>query len=231
MNLTERLGIGRRELVSFIGAGGKTTLLLSLGAELAASGSRLVLTTTTKMGADQTPTWTTMCDTLGEVRAALDAEYPAFLIGSRAGDKLLGVAPALVDDVFTNLDPSHVLVEADGARRRSLKAPARHEPVIPTESTTVVVVAGLDAVGHRIADVAHRPQLVASLLGGTVDDVLRPEDVAMVLGHPEGGLARVPASARIVVALTKAVGDSAVEIEQRLTSHQRIDRVVVVAGG
>jgi molybdenum cofactor cytidylyltransferase len=226
--LTERLGVGPRELVAFVGAGGKTTLLLALGEELGAAASRLVLTTTTRMSADETPPWAATCLTLDEVRAVLLAGRPAFLISSVAGAKLNGALAVEVDEVFTDLPADHVLVEADGARKRSLKAPARHEPVIPAESTIVVVVAGLDSVGNRIADVAHRPHLVAALLGGTVDDVLRPQDVATVLSHPRGGLARIPESARVVVALTKANGDSALEIERQLASHARIERVVAI---
>lgn len=227
-SLTQRLGVGPRELVAFVGAGGKTTLLLTLGKELAASGSRLVLTTTTKMGASEPSSWAARCLTLDEVRTTLLAGRSALFIGSATGTKLTGFLPDEVDDVFTDLSVDHVLVEADGARKRALKAPAQHEPVIPSESTIVTVVAGLDSVGHPIADVAHRPHLVAALLGGTVDDVLRPADIATVLSHPQGGLAKVPESARVVVALTKARGNLADEIEMQLASHSRIERVVVV---
>ncbi len=226
--LTQRLGVGPRELVAFVGAGGKTTLLLALGEELAASGSRLVLTTTTKMGASEPPPWAARCLTLDEVRATLLVGRPALFIGSATGTKLKGVLPAVIDEVFSHRQADHVLVEADGARKRGLKAPARHEPVIPSESTIVVVAASLDTVGHRIADVAHRPDLVAALLGGTVDDVLRPADVATVLSHPQGGLASIPESARVVIALTRARGKLADEIEPQLASHSRIERVVVV---
>ena len=62
-DLRTLLGLGRSELVAFVGAGGKSSLLLGLGAELSVSGSRVVLTTTTKMGTDQIPGWATVCRT------------------------------------------------------------------------------------------------------------------------------------------------------------------------
>ena len=40
-----------------------------------------------------------------------------------------------------------LLVEADGSRRRPLKVPAVHEPVIPSFADMVVGVIGLDCIG------------------------------------------------------------------------------------
>ena len=74
--------------------------------------------------------------------------------------------------------------EADGAAGRFLKAPADHEPVIPAGTTVVVVVAGLKAVGGRIADVAHRPERVASLLRSGPFPSRNPDDnLADLEGH------------------------------------------------
>ena len=52
-SLRDRFGLGSRELVAFVGAGGKTTTLQLLSNELAADGARVVLTTTTKMSESQ----------------------------------------------------------------------------------------------------------------------------------------------------------------------------------
>ena len=52
-SLTDRLGLGERDLVSFVRAGGKTTLMLKLGRELADAGHRVVITTTTRMSTDE----------------------------------------------------------------------------------------------------------------------------------------------------------------------------------
>ena len=43
-----------------------------------------------------------------------------------------------------------VLIEADGAKRRPLKVPAEHEPVIPEMTTHVLSVYGLDSIGKKI---------------------------------------------------------------------------------
>jgi len=49
MILAESLGIQAGEMVSFIGAGGKTTMLFHLAKELHQKGGRILVTTTTKI--------------------------------------------------------------------------------------------------------------------------------------------------------------------------------------
>jgi molybdenum cofactor cytidylyltransferase len=232
VSLGELLGVRERELMAVVGAGGKSTLVLSLGRELSAIGRRVVLTTTTKMGTDQIPDWALRVDRPEEVAPALAVGTTPFLIGLIDERKITGVKPEVVDTIYTATSVDYLLVEADGARRRRIKAPGPREPVIPSRTTLTVVVASLRAIGSRISDVAHRPDRVAAVLGTGVDHQLRPQDVAVVVSDPEGGLARVPAVARVVVALTGSRGRpsraAADEIATRLTNHSRIDRIVSI---
>lgn len=185
------------------------------------------MTTTTRMGAEQVPGWASVCRTRSEVGSVLDGGAPAFVVAQIVGSKVCGIAPELADELDQIGD--HVLVEADGARGRSLKAPAAHEPVIPSRADVVVVVSGLDAIGRSIASAAHRPHLVAALLGRQVEDVVRPVDVARVLADPNGGCKGVPEAARVVVALTKSGGgpENAAEVAAALGTSL-VERVVVV---
>jgi molybdenum cofactor cytidylyltransferase len=228
--LADDLGLGPRELVAIVGAGGKSTLLLGLGRELSMTGNSVVMTTTTKMGADQLPPWAVACRTLNGVQHAVASGDPVFLLADIDASKIAGASAELVTEVFSQPDIAYVLAEADGAAGRSLKAPAEHEPVVPAGTTVVVVVAGLRAVGARIAEAAHRPERVAALLGTHVDHVLEPADLAAVIAHPCGGMWRVPRTARVVVALTGDDGPAAAEVRSRLDPEPQIERVVVVGG-
>jgi probable selenium-dependent hydroxylase accessory protein YqeC len=96
-----------------------------------------------------------------------------------------------------------VLVEADGSRGLPFKAPADHEPVIPSSATLVVVVVGIDALGRPIGETAHRAERVLALTGRSVDDPVTPEDIVAVVAHPDGGRKNVPYGARLALALTK----------------------------
>ncbi len=240
-SIAEMLGLGGRELIAFTGAGGKSTLLLGLAGQLASAGRRVVVTTTTKMGRDQVAAAPAVCtgDDLDTVhRAVVTHGFVALLTG---GDehKATGPAPEVVDAIYRSAPVDYLLVEADGARGRSLKAPGSHEPVIPSQATTVVVLLGVDAVGGRLRDVAHRLERAAALTGLGVDERVDVEHCVTVLTHRDGGLKGVPAAARVVVALTKAgtpVGSQAAQrIAEGLRACKRITQVVVtpeeVAGG
>ncbi len=67
----------------------------------------------------------------------------------------------------------------------------------------MVVLIGIDAVGGRIAQVAHRPERAAALTGLDVGDTLEVQHCVAVLTHRSGGLQGVPPGARVVVAINK----------------------------
>jgi len=123
------------------------------------------------------------------------------------------------------------LVEADGARRRLLKAPAEYEPVIPSEADRVVIVAGLDAIGRPLNErTVHRPEVAAPLLGVPPGAVVTPEMVAKLIGHPSGGLKGIPACAEVVVLLTQwedGPCTHADAIARQILSGRSIERVVL----
>lgn len=217
--------------MAFTGAGGKSTLLLGLGDELASQGHRVVLTTTTKLGPDQLSGTVCWSPRPNEVDRALETSGPVFVVGSDRGHKVEGVSPEAVNELYAETSADYVLVEADGARRRPLKAPATHEPVVPTEATLVVVVAGINAVGQALGNAVHRPPQGIALTGLGEGNCLRPQDVAVVLGHRAGGLKGIPERARVAVALTRVdaeTADAATEVQDRLGGNERIERVVVV---
>ena len=103
--------------------------------------------------------------------------------------------------------------------------------MVPTEATLVVVVAGINAVGQTLGDAVHRPAQGTVLTGLGEYDLLRPQDIATVLGHSDGGLKGIPERARVVVALTRVdaeTADAAAEIKDRLAGNTRFERVVVI---
>jgi molybdenum cofactor cytidylyltransferase len=233
-SLAQSLGIGRRELVAFTGAGGKSTLMLRLAEELADSGHRVLVTTTTKMGRNQVIDLPAVCQRadLGAVSASLASHPFVALVTGGDDHKVTGPPPEVIDELFRSSPVDYVLVEADGAHGRSLKAPASHEPVIPSGATTVVVLMGLDAVGGRIVEVAHRPESAAAITGLKLNDRLEAEHCVTVLTHSEGGLKGVPPAARVVVALittgTLSADQAATRIIEGLGTCGRISDVVLV---
>ncbi len=233
-SLARQLHLQERELVALVGGGGKTTLLMRLGAELASRGRRVLLTTTTKMGRDEVANLPAVCREAdpATVRAALAAPGPLLLVTGDDGHKATGPPPEVVDRLFAETQADYVIVEADGSRRLPLKAPGPHEPVIPATATLVVVMMGVEAVGRTISEAAHRAEVAARLIGADPGDRLSAQDCAAVLAHPEGGIKGAPEGARVVVALTGVRGmdrsRAAEEIGRRLEGHDRISSVVTI---
>ena len=206
MRLREAFAIRRKEVVALVGAGGKTTLLYRLASELAAEGWRVVVTTTTRLrepAAGQVPALLLAAnaddllrhlpDLLSTHGWVLVAAGATRCLPSTGGRKLLGLPPDLVDRLAAQPEVDAVLVEADGARGRSVKAPAAYEPVIPASTTLLIPVLGADAVGQPLTSaIAHRPRRVAALLGVKLRALLTPELLGALLVHPQGGLKGLP---------------------------------------
>ncbi len=140
------------KFISFVGAGGKTSLAEYLGRAAAASGKRVVMTTTTKIWA--TEPYVTFDDP-GLKKSGESGRFIRMGKSVERG-KLTGLSAGEVEALGRDYDL--VLVEADGAKGRPLKYPAAHEPVIPPCSGRTVVVAGLDALGRTIAEKVFRSE-------------------------------------------------------------------------
>ena len=232
LDLVDAFGLGPRELVAFTGGGGKTSLLLELSRQLAGRGDRVLVTTTTKLGLDQTGD-TQVCWSIDwfEIESALDRGGPVFVLSEGDAHKVLGYDPETVGELYTDSSAGYVLVEADGSRGRPLKAPAEHEPVVPQAASLVVVVMGVDAIGRTIFEASHRPAGAAELTGRAEIDVITPDVAAAVLTNPAGGLKGIPSAAGVIVAITKvteATEKAAAEVGALLRANPRIDRVVFI---
>lgn len=193
--LAAALRLGDHELVSLVGGGGKTTALFALGRQL---GGKVVLTTTTKMGSERTdghPVLTDPSDT--ELIAGAEDDQTVLVWRSISGHKALGVDCESCDRWFGLLD--HVVVEADGARRRPLTAPGPFEPVVPSRTTMLIACVGATAFGRVIADQCHRPMRVAALAGCSPYERLTPERLARVLLSDRGLRKDQPPGARFAI--------------------------------
>ena len=200
--VADALGLGHRSLVSLVGGGGKTTLLFALGRGLHAG---TLLTTTTRMERERTEGFPVAVDpSIAELSGVLKDRRVVLAWRSIDGDKAIGFHPTVVDEWFHAGIADHVVVEADGARRRPFTAPAAWEPPIPEASTHVVACIGVAALGCVIAERLHRPALVAAAAGCSSHECLTPARAATALVSPVGMMKNVPAAARFIVAVVGA---------------------------
>ena len=235
VSLQEALGVHRGDTVAFVGAGGKTSAIRHLAAELSAQRNRVLVLSTTKIEAQRGAIDTLLCPTLSLAREAAamrrDGDPPLLLVTERLPTRLRGVPLEWVAPLAGCVDV--VLVQADGAARRPFKAPAAHEPVIPPTATIVVAVAGLDVIGRPIDErYVHRPERVAALAGVEIGTPLTVELAARVLLHPQGGFRAAPPAARRAILLNKADDPSALATADALATLLRSQcdiRIVITA--
>jgi molybdenum cofactor cytidylyltransferase len=256
--LREALGVGRGDVVSFVGAGGKTTTAMRLMVELAEAGQPVVFTTTTKilepvLAEDERLVLSEQPETILKIVPELLARRLKVFLAVRRleetdptlhedldypfpvrANKLQGVAPEMVDRLAATLPELVILNEADGAKHRSLKAPAAHEPVVPASTTLLVPMASLHVLGKPLgSEHVFRPERVAALSGTALGEPVTVDTVAAVLTHRQGGLKALPPQARVVPLLNQWEGERASaearEVAKLLLRHERIQRVVVAS--
>lgn len=221
LTLASALGVAAGDIVAFVGAGGKTTAMFCLAAEIVIAGGRVVTTTTTRIALEQTRYAPIHVRSVTALQRAIARSAHVLLTGpvDSLEGKALGVAPGSLCNL--RLPITNLLIEADGSRRLPFKAPADHEPVIPGCTTLVVPVVGIDAIGKPLSKRwVHRPEFVARIHPGRT---VTPEMVAAVLIHRLGGCKNVPAGARVVPLINK------IETEESCALARSIAKLAIAA--
>ncbi len=239
-DLIAALGLGPKEHLAVVGGGGKTTLCFALAKALRLAGARVVSTTTTKVWAEEAHAFPrlVLCPGGGSgleaVKKGLDEAGNVFVgRGLLENGKVEGIPWTMADDLFREPWVEYVIIEADGAAGRPVKAPAAHEPVIPESVTLVIAVMGLGALGKPLGpDIVFRTALFKELTGLDEGDILNPEGLAKAFDKQAGLFKNAPVSARKIVLLNQLdvlTDDGAArDLAQCLTAvHPSIERVVL----
>lgn len=239
MNFTQALPIAVGDIIAFVGAGGKTRSMFRFADELMQSGWRVVTTTTTRVSQDelQYAPWrialgasVRLPDSLAE---EVERQRHVFVFTKlEANNKVRGVPPGWLDNYLSPVACCDVLlVESDGSRRLSLKAPMPHEPVIPSSATIVMPIVGLDVLGQPLNENhVYGADLITQEFGFAAGDPVTPHVIMSVLLHPRFGLKNIPPEARIVPLLNKVsepVRPVAREIGGYLLQNPAVERVLI----
>jgi probable selenium-dependent hydroxylase accessory protein YqeC len=242
LGLTDALLLEGGGVVSLVGAGGKTSLMYRLAHELAGNGQTVLTTTTTHIHpptSEQcavcilTPTADGILERTGE---ALHTHRHITAAAGRIAEsgKLFGLAPEEIDRMQAARVFDWIIVEADGAAGRPLKAPAAHEPVIPSSSGWVVAMAGLHALGRPMTEKwVFRAEAFARITGLTPAAAVTAEAVAAAFRHEHGLLKGAPANCRRLAFLNQADTPDRRAVAERIaglikqTGRSRIRRAIV----
>jgi probable selenium-dependent hydroxylase accessory protein YqeC len=239
--LTESLGLQRREVISLVGAGGKTTLMFRLAKELFLVGKKIVTTTTTKIlepASDETVSLfidTDEKELKQFTRKHLHEHRHITIARERLeSGKLVGVSSDLVNDLWSSNEIDYMIIEADGAAGRSVKAPRDWEPVIPSSTTMVIAILGVDGLEMEVREEdVFQAERISKLAGIPMGEKIRDETMAILMTHPEGIFKGAPTSSRVIAFLNKVDISNGVMkakgIAQKIIQkrHPQIERIVL----
>jgi len=211
MGLISALDLGPREHIAIVGGGGKTSLCFALAEELLQAGARVITTTTTKVWhreANRAPC-RVFCPfgapSYENLKEGLKREGHVFVAqGLLESGKVEGITRAMADSFFKDLQVDYLIIEADGAAGRPVKAPAAHEPVIPSSATMVIAVMGLEAMGRPLdPEIVFRPGPFREITGLEDGETITPAALARVFQSPNGLFKGAPDVARRIAFLNK----------------------------
>jgi probable selenium-dependent hydroxylase accessory protein YqeC len=241
-SIAEAFGLNPGDIISITGGGGKTSLMFALARALSTSGHRVISTTTTRIlppAREQSPCVLIEQDEtslMSKVKTKLD-QYWHITLGGRLSDenKLKGLAPETIDRLANRKWADYIINEADGSAGKPIKAPNATEPVIPSSTTLVIAVAGMDALGSSLnCNNTFRPELISRLTGLSEGDTITETAIAKLMTHPNGIIQYSPPEAMIIPFLNKidmVNPVQAISLAQAILGchHPQIERVVLGA--
>lgn len=242
MKLKEALDLTQSPaVISIVGGGGKTTTMYALADELAREGARVLVTTTTAFYyPDEAQVDCVIIEKEEEsLYKKLESAFKDFNKVAAAKefirrDKVVGFSPNVINNLAEKRLFDYVLIEADGSRGRSLKGYRDNEPVVPKNTTHLIMVVGIDCIGKQLNETwVHRPEVVVSAIKKSMNSVITVNDVAQILIHPKGFLKALPANAKSFVLINKADDDKrlklAVELGKKVLEQQEknINKVII----
>lgn len=201
-----RPGKERPLCISIVGAGGKTTLMSMLAKQLP---GKSICTTSTKLAFYEADLFSRHIDLRSRSFEAnlLNLQEKDLLISNGSvlinqQKKLQGLSEDQLSGIWKHCQDrsANLLIEADGAKRRLLKAPAEWEPVIPDFSDLVIYVFCPIILGLTLNEEnVFRSHLFLEIVGSDIGDLIDSKMITRYLIHPQGGQKGIPIDAKKVL--------------------------------
>lgn len=228
-SLRKALGLveKRNQVISFIGAGGKTTTMKRLAQEYNDQKIPVIVTTTTHLKIEDYPWF--LLEASEEKAMEILSKYGKVWIGEVTKEgKMQRPKEEFLNQMMEKGYP--VLIEADGSRRLPIKAPAEHEPVYHKKTTHVVNLYGMDCIGKTLEEVCFRAERAADILKKSMRDIIEPGDIAKLMLHERGGKKDLPEQVTYSVILnktdTKELERQALKICKQVKEN-RVDNIII----
>ena len=228
----------RTGLVCFVGAGGKKTTMYRLAdmhpgrVGITATAHIPFFPKTLKVAKVIAPEGDILPRVLSELSHHQDKV--AFAQPSEKHGRFAGLEPSLVGRIQAEAGFDVLLIKADGARSRWIKAPNDIEPQIPPTTRIVIPVVSARAIGEKLSEkIAHRVDRIESICGVSEGQAITPLHVARLLADEEGALRSV-GPARVIPLLNMVDDEERNKLALETAEHalrlsDRFDRVVLAS--
>ncbi|MDF2672894.1 MAG: yqeC [Clostridiales bacterium] len=187
MRLNKLLDLNSWDLVSIVGAGGKTSLMFTLAEELRKE-YKLLVTTTTKIFVPEKKQYDYIAIGLeGFVEIKCSNKKGIYVYGDFINDegKLLGISLQSLNEKFSCFD--YTLVEADGSKGKPIKGWNKTEPVISNYTTKTIGVLSIEAIGKEINENnVHRVSEFLNITNAAEDGLISIENIISLIFHSKG---------------------------------------------
>ncbi|HEV7122457.1 MAG TPA: selenium cofactor biosynthesis protein YqeC [Rhodanobacter sp.] len=202
----ERL-LGGERLVAVAGAGGKKSTMYALASRCP---GRAGLTTTVNCPFPPRELQAHLVveeeeGLLQTIRATSRGYRRVFFARpGKHADWAAGIRPELVAQVHAAQMFDLLLVKADGARHRLIKAPADGEPIYPPGTELVLYLVSAHVLGRQLnSGIAHRMEEFIALTGAAEGTVIRPEHIVSLLTSAAGALKGIAQGMRVVPVINR----------------------------
>ena len=243
MNLIDAFAIqnSKPQTIAFVGGGGKSTTMYLLAVELAKKQKRVLVTTTTMIFHPEVKTRPYNVFFTGSVDLFLKQISPnkgtitvagAEIIAD--GNKIRGFNPVEIEKIQNSGYFDIILIEADGARGKPIKAPAEYEPVIPLDTDIVAGVIGMDCLGTKInKQNVHRPEIFTGITGSSTGDIIETHIINRLLKSTAGIFKNTSPKSRKIVIFNKSDTtyriSKAKEIAENISESLKIERILITS--
>lgn len=148
------------------------------------------------------------------------------------GKKIKGYSPLDINQIKDNGQFDIILIEADGARGKPIKAPAENEPVIPENTDIIAGIVGMDSLGKIInSNNVHRPEIFTTITNSSMGDKIEAQLIINLLNSPLGLFKETSPKSRKIVIFNKS--DTAYrilkakEIAENISESLDIERILI----
>lgn len=220
------LDINRKNIVSVVGGGGKTTTINTLASEFKELDKKVLVATSTGI----------FYPGKSQYDNVFIKELPLEFQPSKGsityfgeinnGIKLKTENIGLIDEIIERNLFDIILIESDGSKTFPIKAPAIHEPVISNNTNITIGLIGMDSIGVKIDEEhVHRPELLKEIVQ---KDYVDSEAIVKLVKH-KAGLFKCSKGEKILL-LNKADNEEKISAAREIKENLYSEDIRVIIG-